>query len=263
MVRANRIHFFFVDPLGWKGIVEVPTLKPFLLRPNSEFLINFMFDFLLRTHTNPRHIPDMVAIFGQVPNTDGMTPEERESYLVHLYRENLKRVLPNRGGKPRSVTVPVLRPDKNRTLYHLVYLTRHPLGIVKFMEASEPLDYVQKSVRIQVKHDKIIETTGQGELFGALEHVKAVQGGVSISAVKLYWLQRLTTQPKHFGTENLADMQEETGWFEINFQEAFHELLLEGRVKNHDDAEKTRRRKRYVHFDANNHKGERLSKVTQ
>lgn len=253
--------FFFVDPLGWKHIVEVSTLKPLLQRPNSEFLINFMFDFLLRTHNNPRHVPDMIEIFGRVPNTDGMTPEDRELCLVDLYRENLKSVLPSRGGKPRSVTVPVQRPDKNRTLYHLVYLTRHPLGIVKFMEASEPLDFVQKAVRIQVKHDKIIETTGQGELFDPLEHVKANQGSVSIAAVKSFWVQKLTTQPTPFGTENLAEMLEETGWFESNFQEAFHELRLEGKVKNHDDAEKTRRRKRYIHFDANNHQGERLSKA--
>jgi three-Cys-motif partner protein len=43
--------FFFIDPFGWKKVIQVPTLKPLLRRPNSEFLINFMYDFLLRTHT--------------------------------------------------------------------------------------------------------------------------------------------------------------------------------------------------------------------
>ena len=254
--------FFFVDPLGWKNIVEVPTLEPFLQRPNSEFLINFMFEFILRAHDIPLHEKDMIAIFGKIPQTDGMTPNQKESYLVNLYRENLKRVQPLRGDKPRSVTVPIQRPDKDRTLYHLVYLTRHPLGIVKFMEASEPLYFVQKAVRIQAKYDKKIETTGQGELFGALENVKVEQGSIPISVVKEYWLKKLASQPQLFGIDKLADMMEETGWFESNFQEAFHELQQEGKARNHDDAENSRRRKKFVHFDANRSNGERLAKVT-
>lgn len=221
-----------------------------------------MFDFILRAHVIPLHENDMIAIFGQIPQTDGMTPEEKESYLVELYRNNLKRVRPMRGGKPRSVTVPIQRPDKDRTLYHLVYLTHHPLGIVKFMEASETLDFVQKAVRIQAKHDKKVETTGQGELFGPLENIKVDQGNVPISVVKEYWLKQLTCQPQLFGIDKLADMLEDTGWFESNFQEAFHELQKEGKVKNHDDAENSKRRKKFVHFDANHNCGERLAKVT-
>ena len=84
--------FFFVDPLGWKHIVDIPTLEPFLKRPNSEFLINFMFEFILRFHKIQLHEEDMINLFGQVPQTDGMTPEEKETCLVNLYRENLKRV---------------------------------------------------------------------------------------------------------------------------------------------------------------------------
>ena len=253
--------FFFIDPFGWKNIVEVPTLEPFLQRPNSEFIINFMFEFILRAHFIPQHEKDMIAIFGQVPKTDGMTPDQKESYLVDLYRANLKKVLPSRGGKPRSVTVPILRPDKNRTLYHLVYLTHHPLGIVKFMEASESLDFVQKAVRIQAKHDKKVETSGQSELFGALESTNVERGNITIGVVKEYWLRQLSPQPQLFGIDKLADMLEETGWFESNFQEAFRELQKEGKVKNLDDAEKSRRRKKFVHFDANRNKGERLAKV--
>jgi three-Cys-motif partner protein len=35
----NDFTFFFIDPNGWKRVIEVPTLTPFLKRPNSEFLI--------------------------------------------------------------------------------------------------------------------------------------------------------------------------------------------------------------------------------
>lgn len=259
---GSSFTFFFIDPLGWKNIVDVPTLEPFLQRPNSEFLINFMFEFILRAHQISGHEDDMMNIFGLVPRTDGMTPEQKEACLVTLYQNNLKSVQPSQGRKPRSVTVPIQRPDKDRTIYHLVYLTRHPLGIVKFMEASETLDFVQKAVRIQAKHDKKIETTGQGELFGALENVKVEQEMVPISVVKEYWLGQLTAKSQLFGIDRLADMLEETGWFERNLQDAFHELLLEGKVQNLDDAEKSKRKKKFIHFDKDHNRGERLVKVT-
>jgi three-Cys-motif partner protein len=38
---SKAFAFFFVDPTGWKD-VGVPVLQPLLLRPQSEFLINFM-----------------------------------------------------------------------------------------------------------------------------------------------------------------------------------------------------------------------------
>jgi hypothetical protein len=51
-------------------------------------------------------------------------------------------------------------------------------------------------------------------------------------------------------------MIEETGWFESDFQAAFHELEREGRVKNLDATGK--RRTKFVHFTEHGNKGERL-----
>ena len=78
--------------------------------------------------------------------------------------------------------------------------------------------------------------------------------------VKAYWLSKLSLQPRSFGTEQLADMIEETGWFESDFQEAFHELAQEGVVANLDDTT-NRRRKKFVHFDAVHSKGEQLMRL--
>ena len=125
--------FFFIDPKGWKRVIEIPTLDPFLRRPNSEFLINFMYDFLLRTHTQGSFQEDMQSIFGNVPETTGMTPQQKEAYLVSLYRSRLKQIAPSRGRVPRTAHVPILYPLRDRTLYHLVYLTRHAKGIAVFI----------------------------------------------------------------------------------------------------------------------------------
>ena len=247
--------FFFIDPTGWKHAVELPTLEPLLERPNSEFLINFMYDFLLRTHTQKAFETDMYQIFGEEPNTTGMSPEEREKYLVTLYRTNLKKVMPAGDGTPRTACVKVLKVLKDRTLYHLVYLTRHPLGIVKFMEASQGLDLVQRKVRAMTKQETRIEKSGQEELFAAHEQVTEKDGHVGLSVVKEYWLNHLTSQPAKFGIDMLADMLEETGWFINDFQEAFKELEKDDKVKNLDA--KRVRPVNAVNFE----KGERLIKT--
>ena len=143
--------FFFVDPTGWKKVVEIPTLMPLLKRHNSEFLINFMYDFLSRTQPQAYFREDMLAIFGEVRDIGSLSPEQREEYLINLYKQRLKGILPSRGQKPRAVSVPVLYPTVERTLYHLVYLTRHPRGITVFMDASEKLDLVQRRARAQAQ----------------------------------------------------------------------------------------------------------------
>jgi len=250
--------FFFIDPKGWKNAIEIPTLTPLLRRPNSEFLINFMYDFLLRTHTQESFRDDMWAIFGEIPDTDSLSPEEKEKFLVNLYLQRLKDVLPANGGKPRAVSVPVLYPTIDRTLYHLAYLTRHPKGIAVFMDASDQLDLVQRRTRAQAKQENRESRSGQPELFHASGEVRKGKERCP-SEVKPYWLDKLSLTPCRFGIEELADMLEETGWFESDFQAAFGELETEAKVRNMDA--KRKRRTKFVHFNAESNKGERLMKV--
>lgn len=241
--------FFFIDPKGWRYAVEIPTLSPLLQRRNSEYLINFMLDFLLRAHTQENYQKHMLEVFGEVPNTDGMSPKQRENHLLKLYREHLKKAQPSVEGKPRSAYVKVLDPCKDRTKYDLVYLTRHPKGITVFMEASEKLDLVQKTVRAQAKQDRRIEQSGQRELFAAETALKDDEDRIELSVVKDYWLKKLSPEPKRFGIVQLADMLEETGWFISDFQNAFRELDTEGKAKNLD-AKRTRP-VNTVNFDEN------------
>ena len=250
--------FFFIDPKGWKNAVELPTLDPLLRRPDSEFLINFMYDFLSRFVTDMKLQEDMRRIFGIVPDVQGMTPEQRETFLLSLYRNNLKQVLPVDGGKPRTAYVKVLKPTKDRTLYHLVYLTRHPKGIVVFMEASEKLDLVQKKARAAAKQNERVQRRGQMELFAAAAHVSDERSEID-PEVQEYWLNKLKYTPECYGVEELADMLEETGWFESDIQKAFAELAQKGLVKNLNATHK--RRSKFIHFDANRNAGEHLVKV--
>jgi len=236
--------FFFIDPTGWKDGVEVSTLQPLLKRSKSEFLINFMYDFVVRAHNQLDHSLDMKNIFGEVPNTDGMNSKEREAYLFRLYRENLKSVLPLSGMTPRSVVVPIFDRIKNRTKYGLVYLTRHEKGIIEFMKASEKLDLIQRQVRAQTRQDSREKKTGMADMFDDSYSAGVVKNDLSL--VKDYWLGKLSTTPKRYGNVELADMFEDTGWFFSDFQAAFKELQVEGKVENKNFT--NRRTKNFVNF---------------
>lgn len=246
---SDSFVFFFIDPTGWKNVVELPTLELLLKRPNSEFLINFMYDFLSRTVPQPEFQEDMERIFGLVPDTEGMTPKEREAYLLELYRNNLMSISPASDGQPRTVCVPVLYPTKDRTLYNLVYLTHHPKGIVVFMEASEKLEFWQQAIRAEAKQDKREQRSKQIEMFSAEEQANGKRIDRDLTEVKKYWLTLLSTEPSRFGIRELADMLENTKWFPMDFQGAFAELAKEGKVRNLDA--KRARPVNVVNFDKN------------
>ena len=254
----NSFAFFFIDPTGWKRVVEIETLKPLLRRGKSEYLINFMFDFVLRTHTQSAFEDHMRDIFGIVPDTAGLTPDKREEYLVRLYRNRLKQATAPHEREPRTARVSVLYPSRDRTFYDLVYLTRHPLGIRAFMEESEKVDIVQRKVRARTKQDKRIVRTRQLEMFDDSIHRPDNSEDMDLSEVKSYWLSKLTFTPKAFGLEELADMLEETDWFISHLQAAFRELQMESKVMN-VDSDRIRPRNP-VHFHANRNAGERLRK---
>ncbi len=179
--------FFFIDPTGWKYVVEIDTLRPLLKRKRSEYLVNFMFEFILRAHNQLLFEKHMIEIFGEVPNTSGLSSKERETCLIELYRNQLINAH-GQGAhdRPRSAFVKILDPIKDRTKYHLVYLTRHPLGIKVFMEESEKLDLVQKYVRAHTKQGHRVSRTGQGELFPAEVNIFS---DMDLAEVKDYWLK--------------------------------------------------------------------------
>lgn len=247
--------FLFVDPKGWKRAVELTTLHPLLERKKSEFLITFMYDFINRTLPQPAFQEDMRALLGEKVNVEGMHPKSRETYILKKYRDNLKSVPPSTNQKPRTAYMSIVDFDKNKTKYHLVYLTRHPKGIVVFKEASEGLYATQIESMEKVKQQKRIEKTRQNELFDASLYIDTKDHRVNIAQVKAYWLQKLSDRPKRFGVSELADMLEETDWFIGDLQKAFAELQDEGKVKNIDAKQK--RPKHAVNFG----NGERLQRI--
>src|ERR1039457_1782127 len=85
--------FFFVDPTGWKEI-GIATLRPLLQRPHSEFLVNFMYDFINRTMSMAEWQRDMKELLGGLVELNGLDPAQREDRILKTYRSHVKRCVP-------------------------------------------------------------------------------------------------------------------------------------------------------------------------
>ena len=246
--------FFFLDPKGWKA-VGVNVLRPLLARPQSEFLITFMYDFVTRFVSMQELETHMFELLGEAPNVGERHGPEREKHVLNIYRRNLQQLMPVKGNwRARSAYVRVLDREKDRTKYHLTYLTSHPHGITVFMAISEALEPVQKLVRAATKQSSRIEKTGQDEFWSAEELADTAEQPVDIAEVERFWLDRLSIRPTTFGEAEFADLLEETDWLPGDFQRALGNLITAKRVENLDAEGK--RRSRFLHFEKKT--GERL-----
>lgn len=137
VLSGNSFAFFFIDPKGWLT-VRPNILQDLLKRPNSEFLINFMYNFVNRAVSIPELQEQMTELFGECVNVDQLPedPVAREHYLFEKYRAAIVSRTHLTNHHALSAYVTVLDPLIDRTKYHLLYITRHPLGIIKFMEQS-------------------------------------------------------------------------------------------------------------------------------
>lgn len=246
--------FFFIDPKGWKS-VGVPQLQPLLARPGSEFLINFMYDFINRTASMSAWKQEIATFLDcdlpSVDRLDGQPPGKREDSLVRTYRESLKQAFGSRGShaSARSAHVRVMDPDRRRPKYHLVYLTAHPKGIVEFMEISEKLDVVQRRVSASKRNARQQAKSGTGDLFGAESYEAATPAALEAQPHEVdgFWLQYLTEGPQRIDEAKMADLIEATGWMPSEFQTSLSRLIEDGHVRNRDA--KRRRRSRPLHYE--------------
>lgn len=255
---TDSFAFFFIDPKGWKD-VRIEILRKLLERPRSEFLINFMYDFINRTMSMTEWQPDMKELLGKSIDLAGLAPEQREGAIVRTYRDSLKSCMPSSSARypARSAYVRVMDPKSNRPKYHLVYLTSHPQGIVEFMKISEQVDLVQKQVRAVKRDAAREEKTGTADMFGAETLVDPNAGHASPQDVDAYWLSYLESGTRAIRRNEFAAILEETNWFPGDLQASLVRLIAGGAVRNLDAQGK--RPRIPLHFDEPN--GERLQRL--
>ncbi|MDP2819127.1 MAG: three-Cys-motif partner protein TcmP [Polaromonas sp.] len=246
--------FFFIDLKGWTE-VKVKTLAPLLARPRSEFVITFMYDFANRAIAMEKLAVVVEELLGEAIDA-AMHDGDRESLILDTYRKNLKACVPIRNANypARSVYAKVKDPHKDRTKYHLVYVTTHPKGLIKFMETYEEAADLQGAVRAQIRDDKKATKTRTDDLFSSEpSYVDDNEVKNNRSIIDDFWL-------KYIGTERVIDevefakILEDNIWFPGELQASLGRLILQNRVKNLDASKP--RPKKPLHYSERG--GERL-----
>lgn len=241
---SKSFAFFFIDPKGWMA-VKPEILQPLLARPRSEFLINFMYDFVNRAASMGALRDDIAALLGGQLDAEKIpaNPAQREQFLLERYRNVLVERVSLGGAKALSGYVTILDPTADRTKYHLIYLTRHPKGIIEFMTQSQKLAGVQSAVRTAAKFNKQTRGDTTADLFGVDPSQVApivADPGARIENLKKLWTTRIGDHPLLVTESVFADLICTSNCFPSELQFAVKELMQRDEVENIDAGQKLR-----------------------
>jgi three-Cys-motif partner protein len=233
-LEPDEFAFVFVDPFGWKGIVEPARLAPLLQRNKTELLINFMWNFINLATGHDDQRANLVAIFGEGWEAAAMgASETKRRELMHLYRQRLTDTC--RGvtrTRLRTAMLPVEYVHQDKVVFYLVYTTHNPTGLVTFHEEAEETSRQQKRLKLQYRLDKILRSQGQADIFSADGH--DAERRMSQNEVKRQWLALFPD----IGSELLvdaavmADLIEHSDYLLSEHQVAIAELIHDGIIEN-------------------------------
>lgn len=116
---------FFVDPFGYN--LDIVKLSDLMKGHGNEIIINFMFDFINR-FISFKDVEDCYnKFFGSAEwkNAEKMIGNERESFLVKLFKDKIKEITKAK----YAFAYRLCYPDKKQTYYYLIHLTNHIDGI--------------------------------------------------------------------------------------------------------------------------------------
>lgn len=156
--------FSLIDP---KGFPDIEKLLPLLARPNSEALVNFMYDHANRFAETGliKHLENWLAV-SELPNWEselsGLRGLEREQAIEGLAVDGLRK----RGAFRYAPVITVDKSMHDRPLYKLIYLTRHSKGLEVFRTSEAKALEAQAKVRTNLKAKKREEVSGMADMFG-------------------------------------------------------------------------------------------------
>ena len=156
--------FVFIDPKGWTGFA-LDVIQPLLAIHPSEVLINFMTQHIVRFIANDESRESFERLFGQAEfaeDLQNLKSEDRADAAVFKYRE----VVSTAGSFDCTGVAGIVNPLKDRSHFHLIYLSRHPKGLEVFKDAEKKSMADMETKRAEVEQANR-EAAGQKELFGA------------------------------------------------------------------------------------------------
>jgi three-Cys-motif partner protein len=152
--------FIFIDPKGWSGF-PLTAIYPLLRIDPSEVLINFMTNSIVRFVE--QSFASLLGSPKSLINLGSLSGDDREDAALQSYSDIVKQV----GHFSHVCAARILRPDVNRTSFHLLYCTRSPKGVEVFKQAEERAMEVMETERAKAGQRKRISRQQQAELFAA------------------------------------------------------------------------------------------------
>lgn len=224
--------FFFIDPKGWRKVINAPVLAPLLALNKAEFLINLMYDFLNRAMSMTAQQSNVEELLGKpITFTGKESAPERQNIIVSQYRQVVGDLY-----NGRTAYVTVERPGMDRVLYFLIYLTRHPMGLIVFKDAAEQMDMVQRVSQFETKlRQQSSKRLPVCDLFSSPEdQPEPVNVRDNRMLARKYLLTRLSATPLLLDNDCWANFLEESDLYPTDLQLAFKELAKEGKITNLD-----------------------------
>lgn len=128
---SSNPSLFFIDPFGYD--LKMINLSKLLKHKGNELIINFMFDWLNRFLTRKELTAQLTEYFGSEDWSEALNlhNNEREMFLVNLYKSNLKKAT----GAKFVFAYRLSYPDKNQTYYYLFHATNDIQGITHMKNA--------------------------------------------------------------------------------------------------------------------------------
>lgn len=122
---------FLVDPFGYNFSID--NLSSLMNGRGNEIILNFMFDFINRFLSIPSLKNTYTNFFGSDRWKDAlaMKDQEREDFLVGLFREKMKEITKAKYVFPYRLCY----PNKDQTYYYLFHATNHIDGITLMKDA--------------------------------------------------------------------------------------------------------------------------------
>lgn len=233
-LEPDEFAFVFVDPFGWKSLIEPSVLAPFLRRDKTELLINFMWNFLnLATGHQDQH-SNLDAVFGTGWQRDAAgNSEYKRIQLMNRYRNALIETSNGYSRQRlRTAMLPVEYVDKKKIVFYLVYATHNPTGLIVFCQQAEEVAKQQSRLKLQHKLDAVARKQGQDDLFTADTHEEEAR--LMPHDANDFWLHRLPTIGSELVVDApvMADIIEESDLRVSELQTALRGLIETGIVVN-------------------------------
>lgn len=133
--RTPTFPFIFIDPTGWSGFA-LDVIRPLLELSPCELLINFMTQHILRFTNDTASRESFSRLFGSPTFQEQLAGTERENRVdaaVFQYRD----IVAAAGGFEYSGISGILNPIKDRSHFHLIYLSRAATGLEVFKKEEK------------------------------------------------------------------------------------------------------------------------------